>query len=308
MSENSAELELFQNFMNAYSSVSNLKQYTGSMDQLKKSDGVIVFGTRVASEESEVFEVLKGLKENRDAEVVYAHPLEDVAMQKIAAQFVKYEPGAEEGIMALFANYFLKDAELDSEIVAFLSDLDLGYLEAESNVAQEEFETMVQLFQDKKNKVFVVGSDLMAHKRAKNIAKLCAIIEQSSDFSFLILPAIDGPCGTFADETVSPKLESVAELPEFNGTVIYNIKDRVSGDNSLRGSEQFAKAAKISNGDFVTVSFGGQTIDRLFKIEDGLKGTIAINPTFDITIDPRRYKFERSQINKINQNSESNNE
>ena len=68
---------------------------------------------------------------------------------------------------------------------------------------------------------------------------------------------------------------------------------------------QFAQAAKISDGDFISVSFGGQTINREFKIEDDLKGTIALNPTFDLAVDASRYKFERSRINKINQNSES---
>lgn len=308
MSENSAEFELIQRFMNAFHSISNAKESMGSIEKLKNADGIILIGTRVASEEPEVFELLQSLSKSQAADILYAHPLEDVAMQKVAAQFMKYEPGAEEGLMALFANYLLKDAELESEVDAFLSDLDLGYLEAESNIGEEEFEAMLKLFEDKSNKVFLVGTDLMAHKRATNIAKLCAIIEQSSDFSFLILPERNEPLSAFTDERVSPILESVAELPEFNGTVIYNIMDRVSSDNSLRGSEQFARAAKISNGDFVSVSFGGQTIERVFKIEDGLKGTIAINPTFDITIDPRRYKFERSQINKINQNSESNNE
>lgn len=308
VSLNNSELELFQTFMNAYSSISKLNHYSGSLERVKNSDGIIVLGTRVASEIPELFEALQIADEKNSAKILYAHPLEDIAMQALSAQFMKYEPGAEEGVLALFANYLLRKTDLPSEIKAFLNDLDLGYLEAESNIGEEEFEEMLRLFENTKSKIFVLGSDIMAHKRAQNIAKICALIEKNSDFSFLILPDVKENQEKLLMSDISDKLESVEELPEFNGTVIYNIKREASADNSLQGSAQFARAAKISDGDFVSVSFAGQTISRVFKVHNDLKGTIAINPTFDITVDPRRYKFERSQINKINQNSESNNE
>lgn len=311
MSTSSSELELFQRFMNAYKCNADNEQYNGSIERVRESDGIIVLGMRVSSEGAQLLEVLKSACEKNSATVLYAHPLEDVAMQDIAAQFMKYEPGAEEGVIALFANHLLKDAALSSQDRKFLDDLDLGYLEAESNIGEEEFEEMGELFANAKNKVFVLGSDLLAHPRAQNIAKLCALIEQNSDFSFFVL--FDAQESQESIETHKATqtplaLESIAELPEFNGTVIYNVKKEAADDNSLRGSAQFARAARISDGDVISVSFGTETIERVFKVEDELKGTIAINPTFDITVDPRRYKFERSQINKINQNSESNNE
>jgi hypothetical protein len=262
----------------------------------------------VTCEAAELFDALQIAYEKNAAKILYAHPLEDVAMQDVTARFMKYEPGAEEGVMALFANYLLKDARLAPETQAFLDDLDLGYLESESNIGEEEFEAMLELFENAKSKIFVVGGDIMAHPRAQNIAKLCALVEQRSDFSFMVLPDAKESLETDISSETSASIESVEALPEFNGTVIYNVKEEEPQENSLRGSAQFARAAKISDGDFVSVSFGGQTIQRVFRVQDELKGTIAINPTFDITVDPSRYKFERSQINKINQNSESNDE
>jgi len=308
MSSNSSELELFQRFMNAYGAISNAKYYSGSIERVKESDGIVVLGTRVACEALKLFEALKYASEKNSAKILYAHPLEDITMQGIVSGFMKYEPGSEEGVMALFAYHLLRDANLSAESRAFLDDLDLGYLEAESNIGEEEFDAMIELFKGAKSKTFVVGSDILAHARAQNIAKLCALVEQNSDFSFLVLPDAKESLGSILVSEISTSLESVAALPEFNGTVIYNIKREDQEDNTLQGSAQFARAAKISDGDFISVSFAGQSINRVFKVQDELKGTIAINPTFDITVDPRRYKFERSQINKINQNSESNNE
>ena len=308
MSSNSSELELFQRFMNAYGSISNANCYSGSMERVKESDAIIVLGTRVTCEAVELFDALQIAYKKNTAKILYVHPLEDVAMQDITAQFMKYEPGTEEGVMALFANYLLRDARLAPETQAFLDDLDLGYLEAESNIGEEEFEAMLELLQNTKSKIFVIGNDIMAHERAQNIAKMCALIEQNSSFSFLVLSDVKESFNMLLASEISTSIECVEELPEFNGTVIYNIKREEAEDNSLRGSAQFARVAKISDGDFISVSFGGQTIQRVFKVQEDLKGTIAINPTFDITVDPKRYKFERSQINKINQNSESNDE
>jgi len=67
----------------------------------------------------------------------------------------------------------------------------------------------------------------------------------------------------------------------------------------LRGSAQFAAAAKISDGDEVEISFASRTIKRVFKQDDELKGTIALNPTFDIGKDFGQYRFEKSKIVRV---------
>ena len=107
------------------------------------------------------------------------------------------------------------------------------------------------------------------------------------------------------------ELEELDDLPEFNGTIIYHCDpvlqfnnytlktEQLPKDNLLRGSAQFSVAARISDGDLVEISFGGETIQRKFKIDDELKGTIALNPTFDINVDAGRYRFEKSKIVRV---------
>ncbi|MEA2092272.1 MAG: ferredoxin, partial [Campylobacterota bacterium] len=107
------------------------------------------------------------------------------------------------------------------------------------------------------------------------------------------------------------RLEEIDELPEFNGTIIYhanpvlqfnantNQASQLEKDSTLRGSAQFAAAAKISDGDRVEVSFGSKTITREFKLDSELKGTIALNPTFDDVVDASRYRFEKSKIVRV---------
>ena len=107
------------------------------------------------------------------------------------------------------------------------------------------------------------------------------------------------------------RVDEIDDLPEFNGTIIYNsnpvlqfngytnITTQLERDNTLRGSAQFSAAAKISDGDEVEISFGSQKLKRIFKLDSELKGTIALNPTFDSVVDASSYKFLKSKIMRV---------
>ena len=420
----------FQEFMKAYSSVSGKLHHSGSLDAIKQSDAAIVIGSRIATDNPAVRYALTTAAKHNGARIVYAHPMEDALIQNTVTQLMKYEVGTEEGVMALLANAILSDADLSDDERAFFNDLDLGYLDAESNIGDEEIDQMMKSFKRAKNRVLIVGNDLIAHNRSENIAKLAAMIEKYSSFSLVVVPnevntlgaslicdldkdediidvvgynakgnfsisslsyanlsvpslnqqegtfvnidnkvlptnvavGFDGytlndvanACGVESANTVdytsklnkasgfkdidfdslenflSPygddnrgylldevtckadgKLDEVDDLPEFNGTIIYhanpvlqfnaytNQTAQLEKDSTLRGSAQFAAAAKISDGDRVEISFGSKTVTREFKLDSELKGTIALNPTFDDVVDASRYRFEKSKIVRV---------
>jgi len=424
------DARLYQAFMKSYSSISGKLHHSGSMDAIKQADAAIVIGTRIATDNPMVRYALRTASQHNGAKIVYAHPMEDALMKNTATQLMKYEAGSEEGVLALLANELLVNADLDEKSRAFLNDLDLGYLEAESNIGDDELKLMTKAFARSKNHILVVGSDLFAHPRANNIAKLVALIEKYSDFSVLIvpnevntagvsllceldkdeelgnvvaynakgdfvlsafedadlaMPALNQVEGTVVnvDNQVLPlnvalpfegyllndianalgfakentidytkelaqekgfkavefdslenfytvygedtrgyildevfcendaEIEEVEELPEFNGTVIYhcnpvlqfnqftNKTKQLEKDNTLRGSAQFAAAARISDGDEVEIHFASRTIKRIFKQDNELKGTIALNPSFDIGQDFSQYRFEKSKIVRV---------
>jgi len=273
------------------------------MDKLVNSkliaaDMTMVLGMRISMGSPELYDSLK-----ESSKVVYAHPIEDVAMQNIAQQFMKYEPGSEEGVLALLAYHLLKAVTLPKDKKTFLDDLDLAYLEAESNTGEEEYEEIIESFEQASHPLLIVGDDVLTHDRAENIAKICALIQEYSSVSVMLVPSYELDKSEKIE--LNGKLEEVEELPEYNGTVIYNSTSTQESENTLYGSAQFATAAHISDGDFISISFGGQTVNRTFKIDSELKGTIAINPTLGIDVESTRYKFERSKISKINQKSES---
>ncbi len=425
------DARLFASFMDAYSSISGKKHHSGSLDAIKLCEAAIVIGSRIATDNPALRYALTTASKHNGAKIVYAHPLEDVLMKNTASQLMKYEAGAEEGVIALLANGIVKKADLDEDEKEFFDSLDLGYLGAESNIGEEEISQMIQSFSRAKNHVLIIGSDIMAHPRARNIAKIVALIEKYSAFSVVVvpsqvntlgvslinsldidedmvdnvvgynakgnfvisslefanlsIPSLNQQEGTFVsiDNRVLPtnvaldfegytlndiasvcaikhkntidctkllsqksgfkalnfdelenflsahgddnrgylldevdckmdgKLENIEDLAEFNGTVIYhsnpvlqfnaytNKTSQLERDTSLRGSAQFAQVAKISDGETIEISFGSTTIQRTFKLDEDLKGTIALNPTFDIAVDSSKYRFEKSKIVRV---------
>jgi len=424
------DARLYGEFMKAYASVSGKLHASADLEAVKQADAAIIIGSRVATDNPGVRYALRVASQHNGAKIVYAHPMEDVLMKNTATQFMKYEVGTEEGVMALLANELLKNADVDEATKAFLDDLDLGYLEAESNVGDDELSLMSKSFMRAQKKVLIVGSDVFAHARAANIAKLAALIEKYTDYSLLIIPRevnsvgaslicdldsdedIDNVVGYNAkgefviaasddadlttpalnqqegtvvsiDNRLLPlnaalgfdgyelndianalgiekeytieytqelpqdkgfkavefdalenfldafgedargylldevacsaegSVEEIAELPEYNGTITYDADPvlqfnkftaktkQLQEEAVLSGSAQFAAAAKISDGDVVEITTGSETIQRTFRLDSELKGTIALNPTFDRDVDASQYRFHKSKIVRV---------
>jgi len=134
------------------------------------------------------------------------------------------------------------------------------------------------------------------------------------DLENFLSPLGEDNRGYLLDEVICQtdgKLEELNDMPEFNGTIIYNCDPvlqfnnytfktvQLPKENLLLGSAQFAVAAKIADGDIVEISFGETKMQREFKLDGELKGTIALNPTFDISVDASRYRFEKSKIERV---------
>ncbi len=177
-----------QIFMNAYSTISGKLHYSATLESLKKSDGIIIIGSRIATDNPVVRYAVTTAARHNGAKVIYMHPLEDTLLQNTVTQFIKHEVGTEEGVLTLLAQTLIADADLSASEKAFMDELDTGYLSAETNVGEDELALIVKQLTRSRARTLVVGSDLLAHERAENIARLVAFIEKYSDFSVLVVP------------------------------------------------------------------------------------------------------------------------
>ncbi len=430
------EARAYQNFMNAYGSICGKNGCGGTIDALRQSDSVIVLGGRISSDNPSVRYAMTTAARHNGAKVIYMHPMEDELLQNVVTQFVKYEVGTEEGVVAMLAKTLLQEADLPQEMKGFFEELDEGYLCAESNVGDEEYARIAKVLKRSKRKTLVIGSDVLNHKRAENIARLCAAIETYSDFSVLVvapsvntlgvsmicdldidngggkvvgynatgeytmgsmgsvnlpLAPLNAQEGTFVslnkqvlptnvavafggytlndlanalglsaqytvdytaklpmekgfngahfdelgnfytalgedkrgytieniDVEVVGTFEAIEDLPEFNGTVVYRCNpinqfngytaqtEQLEKDATLRGSAQFAAAAKIADGDKIRVEFPQSTQERIFKLDSELKGTIALIPSYDVGFGTlsEQYRFEKVKIMRVGSES-----
>ncbi|MBU1669257.1 (2Fe-2S)-binding protein [bacterium] len=110
------------------------------------------------------------------------------------------------------------------------------------------------------------------------------------------------------------KIEEVEELSGLDGVVVYNCNhmdqftpftaqcETLKRDAYLLGSGQFATAAKVTDGDTVCYTIDGVKFERVFKIDTSLKGTIALNPTFDMGLSSAllsSYRFSQVDLERV---------
>jgi len=423
----------FSNFLKAYQSVSGKSLWGATQKTLSESDVVITIGTRVKDDAPMVKNHIAMAVKRNKGQVIYMHPIEDNEIKNLVTQYVKYEAGSEEGVMAMLLEFLLRDAELPSEIKDYIDELDIGYLSGESSVSEEELDKMKLAFWKRKKFTLVVGSDVFNHSRVENIAKMVALIEKYSNFEILVIPPHGNSLGvslicdlaenvegcsvgynvnadftlsalgngdldmpalnqqegtiTTIDKKVIPlnvalpydgyilndianalgvgsrytidftkelptnkgfkavefdslesdrfsangedlrgynleiksfeskvELEEPEELPSFDGVVVYcvnpahnpnaftNKAKLTAMEPKLKGSNQFAVASKLADGDRVEFDLNGKKVTRVFSIDTSLKGTIALNPTFDLGLsefEVSSYRFLKVNISKV---------
>lgn len=422
------EAKAYQNFMDNFGLTSGKQLYSSDLKKLKASDYAITLGSSVSSDNPMVRFALSSAVNRRKAYVACMHPIEDEMIRNIVSQYVKYEVGSEEGVLAMLCDFILSD-EAKAENKAFFDDLDVGYISGESSVGEEEFAQLAQRLVRRKSPVLVIGEDLINHERAANIAKMAGLIEHNSDFSVLVTPPatntlgvslicdLDSEAGSYAvgynveadfvlsalgkgdldmpamnqqegtltsidkkvvpmnaalpyhgyelndiasaldvsseyvidytkelptdkgyraipfdelpnrysnvgeavrgyalengDVTISGQLDALGDIREFNGSVIYRCNPlsqfnpftdkahQIIDEPLLIGSEQFAIAAKIQGGEQVAFDIDGQRIERLFKVDRKLKGTVAFNPAFDSSENYDSYRYNQVKIERV---------
>jgi NADH-quinone oxidoreductase subunit G len=185
----------YQKFLQAYGSVVGKDHYSASAADIRAADLALVFGSAVTTDAPMVRYLLNESSKRNRAKVVYMHPIEDETIRNIVTTHVKYEVGSEEGVIALTVKRLLRDAKLPDGVRTYLNELDEGYLSAESNVGEEEIEKIAEALERASNRLIVLGSDLYAHRRAENIARLAALLEQYLDFKVMIIPTATNTLG-----------------------------------------------------------------------------------------------------------------
>ena len=212
----SKEARYYQQFMNSYGEVTGKSLYRGELKAISKSRAVLVMGMRLNDDAPIVKYHVNMASKWQRARVVYMHPIEDKSIQNIVTQHISYEVGSEESVIALLLTTLLKDVEVSAEVKTFVDGLDIEKLLSDSTITAEQIETMRKSLLKKVGLSMVVGSDLYAHPRAKNIAKMIALLEKYAGFNVMCIP----PAGNAMGIAQICELDDEAE----GKTVGYNVQ------------------------------------------------------------------------------------
>ena len=239
----SPESKAYQAFLKAYSSVSGYHIFKGDIATLVHSDSVISFGVWYGDESEKSIRSVRKTIEEKSPKFVYMYPIEDASLQSTITQFIKYEVGSEEGVVALLAFTLLEEKALPEEIEEILEDLDIGYLSAESNVGEEELESMYELLDETKGVSLVIGSDLYTHPKADQVAKFLGLVEKYTGVNVVCLPPAQNALGVALicrlDDPVegsSALYESMHEGTYLDANRCLSIPDGVATSDEARQS------------------------------------------------------------------------
>ena len=207
----------YKKFLSAYNSIVGKNLYSATNQTVASSDGIIIIGTRISRDNPVVKYNINIATKKKRAEFIYMHPIDDIALSNKYTQFVKYEVGSEEAILAMLCKTFITNAP--QNIKGYLEELDIGYLSGESSVGEEEIELIKTKFIRKKVKTIIVGTDIYGHKNSENIAKLVALLEKYSEFNVLLIPPFTNSLGVALlcdlDEKATGKVIGYNEIGDF---------------------------------------------------------------------------------------------
>ena len=182
---------------------------------------------------------------------------------------VRCEIGSASYVLALLCKYSLDAAKFDKQTREYFDKLDEGYLSGECNVGEEEFEQIAEFLEECEN--IVIDSSFLAHADAKNIFEFLQMLGKN-------VVLADGEQGEFKTDG---ELTPLKEPESFDGSVVF-FMDEAGGSylsdetKELIGSASFAAAAKVKDGDIVSVQANGADVVAKFKLEPQMKGTVAL--------------------------------
>ena len=181
----------YAEFLRAYGAVCGENLYNATLEEIERSNTVLIIADSLAYETPIAHFAVNRASLN-GAFVAYLSPIDE--FRAAAAQTIRYEAGAEEGVLALLLSALAhKSAEpLSEPLKNWLNALDIGNLSAESSVGEEELARLAAHIHGKTT--VIIGSELYMHKRFRQIAALLGFLRLGG-LDILLVPPTPNALG-----------------------------------------------------------------------------------------------------------------
>ncbi|MGP1561602.1 MAG: NADH-quinone oxidoreductase subunit G [Helicobacteraceae bacterium] len=216
------EAKNYQDFLREFSLASGRSLFSGSKENIFKSDLVICVGTNLKSDNPGLKTALNNTLKVNKAAALYFHPVMDEAIRSLHKNlvFIQHEPLKEEAVLFLLLELFADKDLLDADLGAYLAAFKKTVTVQEAQVQKETNEVgetlskeIIKETQKETNELYeilgldektaslvaaqakgranislIVGEDILTHPARKNLARLLGILERASGVKVLIVP------------------------------------------------------------------------------------------------------------------------
>ena len=220
-----------------------------------------------------------GLTEGfKHAKILSVSPLQDPYLE---SELIKCEIGAQNFVLALICASFCDEP--------YFAELDLEYLNGESNVGEEEIEQIAEFLRGGCDALLIDDALIKTHPDAENIKAFLSLI--AAEFGVKILNLRGEQMELAAPHAVN--LSPLKEPENFDGAVVF----KHDADERLIGGRYFSMVAKIKGGDRVRIKTPHLNLEKEFILNEELKGTIALLGSGGQGFGG--YNFELAEISKV---------
>ena len=212
---------------------------------------ILSFATLLSAQTS------KFIARHKDDEVFVVSPLDDELLFSAIKNhhFLKYEIDTLGFVLALVCARVLEFPEIE------FPEIDQGYLSGESNVSEEEIQTLCEFFSSCDG--IIVAPENFSGANSANIAFMLNALSKKFDF------CVVGINGKPYPLNAPLKMSELEEGADFNGASVFCLP---AENVALKGSAMFAMASKLKNGAKVVID----GIEATFELDSRLKGTTGL--------------------------------
>jgi len=182
------EARAFQIFLDFYSKASGNSLYTADFKEVMKSDFVISLGTSLRNDNPNARYAFNNVQKMNKGAGLYFHPVGDTLVPTFGKniEVFTHKVGHEEAVLLLIIDLFADHDKLPSSVK---EQLDRAKLVELLGGDSKKFDaTFTKMMKKKESFSLIIGEDLYFHQKAKNIAKLIAVLENCSDVKVAMIP------------------------------------------------------------------------------------------------------------------------
>ncbi len=182
-----SEVKPFQDFLKHYSKAAGHMLYKDSFADMRDCDFIISVGAKLRNDNPAARYLFNNIQKLNKGAGIYFHPVGDTLIPTFGKSILTFEhkPHDEEYVLLLILKLFGDHEKLPESVKEKFNEDLVAKLGGDSESFEATFEKMMK---KKENFALIVGEDLYYHPKAANLAKLVALIEESTEFKVAFIP------------------------------------------------------------------------------------------------------------------------